>query len=218
MTTSTINRNLQWIYALILLILGVSGAGFYYFQNHAHGLGGSIALPKVLWLGYALWFWYFLPLLIVSDRRISSQLRQVYWVFWLNMFLRAVIELWMMYFGHNWHPYYGIGHDLFSALLIFALIFREKIQNSIDQVVRFNFRVMAIMFWIEAYFAWYMLQNVHSDSGPVYFVPGSHEHLAIMLVTWVVVIGLTIQQFVFARQWIYEPINSRSRSEKPTSQ
>jgi hypothetical protein len=194
----------------------MSGAAFYYFQNYAHGLGGSIALPKVLWLGYVLWFWYFLPLLIVSDRRISSQLRQVYWVFWLNMFLRAVVELWMMYFGQNWHPYYGIAHDLFSALFLFALLLEENILTQIDEVVRFNCRIMAIMFWIEAYFAWYMLQYVHSDKEPVYFVPGNHEHLGIMLVTWVVVIGLTIQQFVFARQWLYEPIERSSHSQTRT--
>ncbi len=290
MTTS--NRRLQFAYCLIILSLGVSGAVFYYFQNHSHGLGGSIALPKLLWLSYALWFWYFLPVLIASDRRLSRQLRQVYWVFWLNMVLRAIAELWMMYVSRNWHPYYGIGHDLFSALLIFALLFREegdtisrlednrspqpplergantKLQSNVvdgdggedgggredgedgegeeggeggvvfspsspspphpvgllslnatrykketlergakketllDEAVRFNFRIMGVMFWIEAYFAWYMLRNVHSESGPVYFVPGSHEHLGIMLVTWVVVIGLTIQQFVFARKWL----------------
>lgn len=213
---STSNRRLQLTYYLILIALGVSGAAFYYVQNHSHGLGGGIALPKVLWLGYALWFWYFLPLLITTDNRLSSQLRQVYWVFWLNMVLRAVAELWMMYVGRNWHPYYGIGHDLFSALLIFALLFKTEADTQMDKTVRFNFRVMGVMFWIESYFAWYMLQNVHSDNGPVYFVPGSHEYLGIMLVTWVVVIGLTIQQFVFARKWLYEPIESGSHSQTPT--
>jgi hypothetical protein len=239
-------QRLQLTYYSILLTLGVSGAVFYYLQNHWHGLGGSIALPKVLWLGYALWFWYFLPLMIGSDTRISSKLRRLYWILWLNMVIRAIAELGMMYLGRNWHPYYGISHDLFSALLIFTLLFKEKADvfagseqereflsshlevlnipsphllltpSSIDKSARFNFRVMGVMFWIEAYFAWYMLQYVHSDKEPVYFVPGNHEHLGIMLVTWVVVIGLTIQQFVFARQWLYEPIERSSHSQTGT--
>lgn len=234
-----INQRLQLSYYLILLGLGVSGVVFYYFQNHWHGLGGSIALPKVLWLGYALWFWYFLPLMIGSDTRISSNLRRLYWILWLNMVFRAIAELGMMYVGRNWHPYYGISHDLFSALLIFVLLFKEKagvfaqtegerefnshllltlssLETPIDKAVRFNFRVMGVMFWIEASFAWYMVQHVHSDKGLVYFVPGNHEHLGIMLVTWVVVIGLTIQQFVFARQWLYEPIERSSHSQTRT--
>ena len=68
--------------------------------------------------------------------------------------------------------------------------------------MRFNFKVMGAMFLIESYFAWYMLTHVKSDSGLVYFVPGNSEYIGIMVLTWIVVINLTIQQIMFARKWL----------------
>jgi hypothetical protein len=204
---------LKFSYYLIIITLTASGAIFYYFQNYHHGLGGSIALPKVIWLGYALWYWYFLPLLIGLDNRISTPWQRLYWVVWFNMILRAILELWMMYFSHNWHPYYGIGHDLFSTFLIFGLLLTEKAETNLDKAVYFNFRIMGVMFLIEAYFAYYMLRNVHSHTGAVYFVPSNPEHQGIMLITWLVIVALTTQQVIFAQKWLYEyqlsnPINN----------
>ncbi|MBE9198498.1 MULTISPECIES: hypothetical protein [unclassified Nodularia (in: cyanobacteria)] len=196
---------LKPLYYLIIIALTTSGTIFYNFQNSHHGLGGSIALPKIFWLGYALWFWYFLPLLIAIDSRISHKWRRLYWIVWCNMALRAVVELGMMYFGHNWHPYYGIAHDLFSAVLILGLIFTATTQTDIDQAVSWNFRIMGVMFLIEAYFAYYMLTNVHSDTGAVYFVPGKPEYQGIMLITWLVILALTVQQIILARKWLYLP-------------
>ncbi|MBW4650459.1 MAG: hypothetical protein KME06_17490 [Kastovskya adunca ATA6-11-RM4] len=238
MVISPSNRRLQLTYYIILVVLGVSGGILYYIQNYSHGLGGGIALPKVLWLALALWFWYFLPPLIGTDARINPQLRQGYWILWLNMVVRAVLELWMMYGSQTWHPYYGIGHDLVSALLIFSWLFKLDLDqdspvpentfpsakvnvekhpiNSLDKAVRFNFRVMGVMFWIESYFAWYMLKNVHLGDEPVYFVPASSQHQGIMLITWAVVIGLMIQQLIFARKWLYEPIERGSGAETAT--
>ncbi|MEA5581225.1 hypothetical protein VB620_07715 [Nodularia harveyana UHCC-0300] len=195
---------LKTLYYLILLTLTTTGAIFYNLQNSHHGLGGAIALPKVFWLGYAIWFWYFLPLLIGIDSRVSNQWRRLYWITWWNMALRAVVELGMMYFTHNWHPYYGIAHDLCSAVLILVLIFTAKTETKIDQAISWNFRIMGVMFLIEAYFAYYMLTNVHSDTGAVYFVPGKPEYQGIMLITWFVIIALTIQQIILARTWLYE--------------
>ncbi|MDB9374643.1 hypothetical protein [Nodularia sphaerocarpa] len=196
---------LKLLYYLIIITLTISGTIFYNFQNSHQGLGGAIALPKVFWLGYALWFWYFLPLLIGIDSRISSKWRQLYWIAWWNMAIRAVVELGMMYFAHNWHPYYGIAHDLFSAVLILGLIFTATTQTNIEQAVSGNFRIMGVMFVIEAYFAYYMLNNVHSDTGAVYFVPGKPEYQGIMLITWLVILVLTVQQIILARKWLYLP-------------
>ncbi|HYW18906.1 MAG TPA: hypothetical protein VE956_06235 [Nodularia sp. (in: cyanobacteria)] len=195
---------LKLLYSLIVITLTISGTIFYNLQNSHHGLGGGIALPKVFWLGYALWFWYFLPLLIGIDSRISQKWRQLYWIAWWNMALRAVVELVMMYFAHNWHPYYGIAHDLFSAVLILGLIFTATTQTNIDQAVSWNFRIMGVMFLIEAYFAYYMLNNVHSDTGAVYFVPGKPAYQGIMVITWLVIIVLTVQQIILARKWLFD--------------
>ncbi|MBC6476542.1 MAG: hypothetical protein GDA56_00770 [Hormoscilla sp. GM7CHS1pb] len=200
MNTSTSPGFIKWS---IVAALGASGCLLYYFQNYAHALGGGIAIPKVFWLAYVLWFWYFLPLLLGCDRRLSRQLRLAYWIFWANMLLRAIAELWMMYVSQNWHPYWGIAHDFFSATLVALLWFKIPKTNSLDGIGCLNLQVTGAMFSIEAYFAWYMLSHVPSDNGPVYFVPGNGEHVTIMFLTWLVVMVLTVQQFFLARKWLY---------------
>ncbi|RMH75273.1 MAG: hypothetical protein D6680_12215 [Cyanobacteria bacterium J007] len=217
---------LQIAYFTILLLLGGTAVYFYIYQNFMNGVGGGIALPKLLWLAYALWFWYFLPSLVICDRRLAPKSRQIYGIFLGNMIVRAIVELWMMYGPKNWHPYYGIAHDLFSAVLVFGLLIwwswsrseattsspgdRPDQGNSqqLTDTVRLNFQVMGVMFLIESYFAWYMLQNVRSESGPVYFVPGSSDYADILILTWLVVLALTGQQIMFAWQWLGDRLSS----------
>ena len=200
------NKRIIWlkrIYWLIIIGLSLSACVFYYFQNHGSGLGGKIALPKLIWLAYALWFWYFLPLLIRFDLRVNLKLKRGYWLFWLNMLLRAIVELYMMYFSKNWHPHWGIAHNLFSALLILVLLRKIKVKNSLDGIVYFNFQVMGLLFLIESYFAWYMLNHVRGESA-VYFVPDRAQHAGIIILTWILISILTVQQLIFARQWLYK--------------
>lgn len=199
--TSNKTNLIKLIYWALASLLFVAGVIFFYWQNSDSGIGGKIALPKLIWLADALWFWYFLPILIGIDSRISPNLRWAYWIFFGNMVLRAIAELWMMYVSHNWHPYWGISHDVFSVILILGLLFRTQSKTELDNNIDFNFKITGLMFLIESYFAWYMLKNVKVESGPVYFVPGNGQHLAIMIVTWIVVIALTIQQFFFYKKW-----------------
>ena len=191
-------QSLRVAYKTILIMLIASGGLFYYWQNYAGGLGGKIALPKLFWLACALWFWYFLPLLVGLDVRIGRLLRRVYWILLANMVLRAAIELWMMYLSQNWHPYWGIAHDLFSAVLILVLGLRLRPATPLDRAVRRNFQVSGWMFWLESYFAWYFFNAVHSSEQPIYFVPATAQHSGILWMTWLAVIALVLQQFRFA--------------------
>lgn len=203
---------LKTVYYLIIALLTCSGGIFYFWQNSDIAIGGTVALPKVIWLGFVVWFWYFLPLLIYFDQRVSKTWRNLYGIFWLNMLLRAIIELVMMYFGHNWHPNYGIAHDLFSAVLVGGLLFTHHSihqpnhvheDSFFHQAIRSNFQIIGALFLIEAYFAYYMLNNVHLETGVAYFVPDKPEYQGIMLVTWLVIISLTIQQVLFAKNWLH---------------
>jgi hypothetical protein len=62
-----------------------------------------------------------------------------------------------MYIWHNWHPWYGIGHNIFSASLSLLLI-QLTPQNT--PALRFYFFIMARLFLVETGFAWYMLHPV----------------------------------------------------------
>jgi hypothetical protein len=188
-------------YSVIALLSGVA-AIFYSLQNSAVLPGGQIALPKIVWLGLAIVCWYIIPAFLVFDKRLV-ELRWLVGILLGNMLLRGIIELWMMYQLHNWHPYYGIGHDILSSLVcIFLAIFSTAKSTSKSRWLASYFAVMALLFVIEAGFAWYMLTYVQSATGEsVYYVPAASQHSMILTITSVVVIVTLAYLFVFIRKW-----------------
>ena len=190
------------IYLISVVMMLASSMLFYHLQNgHLSQAGGRIAFVKALWLGMCIFYWFILPLIIVNGKNIEGGTRLIYKIFLLNMLLRAIIELFMMYVTQNWHPYLGIGHNIFSFVLVLALlgIFKFRIK---PEIMAINFLIMGLMFIPESIFAYYMLTNV-TASHPVYFVPDSSEHSLIMAVTWAAVISLVLWQTIFAKRWLY---------------
>ncbi len=203
MSTYDCDQSLRRAYKVILFCLSACAAVFYYVQNSGYAPGGAIALSKLVWLAYALLFWYVLPTLFFFDGRVNPGLRRVYLVFLANMLLRAVAELWMIYVSLNWHPYYGISHDVFSILLIQLLLRLVSPKGRLDKLLTINLHVVSVMFAIEAGFAWYMLIYVEAQDGLVYFVPGGAKHFDILMSTWFVVGGLTVYLWWLSRRWLY---------------
>lgn len=191
--------NLRLSLAIILLIYVLIASGFYIAQNRGFLPGGNIALPKLFWLGTVILCWYILPLLLSFDKQFAL-VRKVLIVFLLNMLLRAVIELVMMFYTHNWHPYYGIGHDIFSLILSLALASQSR---STTALLANYLVIMAILFGIETGFAWYMLLSVHSNSGVVFYVPAGDSHQQILEITTAVVVLMTAYLIFFIRKWLY---------------
>lgn len=185
----------------LLTLLAMGAVVFYVHQNKADSIGGAIALPKLLWLALALLFWYLLPLLFACDARLA-QARVLYFIFIINMWARAFIELWMMYLSHNWHPYYGIGHDAFSAALALIIAYRIPAQAPLARLQTIFFQVLFLMFLIELGFAGYMLFNVQSDQA-VFFVPDQDSHRQVLMLTWAVVGILTLYLIALIREWLY---------------
>ncbi len=194
-------RGLLWA---ALGLLGVAAVIFHGLQNAPHAVGGAIALPKLLWLALALWFWYVLPLLFVLDARLRPT-RALHALFAANMLARALIELWMMYVSSNWHPYYGIAHDLFSAALVLYLSYALPFDAPLLGAQRSFFLVLGLMFLLETGFAVYMLNNVHS-LGPVYFVPTGAAHRGVLTITWVAVGALLFYAVALIKEWLYVPL------------
>jgi hypothetical protein len=190
-------------YSVIALLAGIA-AIFYSLQNSAELPGGQIALPKVFWLGLVIVCWYVIPAFLLSDKRLSG-LCWLVGVLLGNMLLRGTVELWMMYQLHNWHPYYGIGHDILSSLVcIFLAIFSAAKSTSKSIWLAGYFLVMALLFVIEAGFAWYMLTYVQSATGEsVYYVPATGQHSMILTITSIVIIATLGYLFVFIRKWFY---------------
>lgn len=188
-------RPIPLLLFLGLLLLAISGVAFYLSQNSHQLPGGSVASVKILWLGSVLFCWYWLPGVMLLDRGLGRDQRLLA-LFLGNMLARAIIELGMMYAWHNWHPWYGISHDLFTAGLCLFLA-----SSSLLPLIRRYFRVMAVLFLVETGFAWYMLHHV-AGAGPVYFVPAGEQHQAILLLTGLVVATTWAWLWLWVRQWL----------------
>ncbi len=169
------------------LLLLLAATGFAVVQNSGRIPGGGVALPKVLWLAFALYYWFLLPLVFTLDTRVSSGLRRAFRLFLINMGARAVIELWMMYISLNWHPYYGIAHDVFSIVLITVLLLAHARAGRPARLLFYTLPVMGLMFMVEIGFVFYLLNHVATGTEPIYFVPDSAQHRGVLGVSWGVV-------------------------------
>lgn len=199
--TSSFENTLRSRFLIVFSTIGLTAIAFYFIQNTAQLTGGNIALPKLIWLAYAILFWFCLPFLFLTDKRLNSLWKTFFSIFLINMLLRAAIELFMMYITSNWSPYYGIAHDVFTIILLCTLLFmyRDKLQRNIY----FEYTItILLMFVIEIGFVFYMLANVIGDGAVVYFVPDAEKHTGILSITWLVVTMLTAYIFVFTWRWL----------------
>ena len=185
----------------VFSIIFVAATGFYFAQNSGRMEGGEIALPKLIWLSYAVLFWFCLPVLLIMDKRIRPGWRKIYVLFLVNMLFRAVIELLMMYVYRNWSPYYGIAHDVFSIALLGSLLLVYR--NELKPDIFFGFAVTVLcMLLVEIVFVLYMLANVVESGTTIYFVPNGDGHADILNITWLVVLVLTAYVYIFTRRWL----------------
>ena len=194
---SDLTRLKSWLLVWILLI--IVAVYFYWLQNSGQLEGGKIALPKLIWLVYAIVLWFLIPAFIVKDRQVLEPWKTIFRIFLINMLLRGVVELYLMYVTVSWSPYYGIFHDVFSIVLLISLLlwFRGNIQKDLY----FGYAsVVLITLIIEIGFVFYMIRNVSSNVNSVYFVPNDPSHSVILSITWVVVGLLTIYLFEFSRR------------------
>jgi hypothetical protein len=95
---------------------------YYHRQNRPKVTGGPISRPKVLWLFFALFLYYFLgPWIFISteESQYTSALKTILSI----IGLRAVIQPILMYITKNWTPYFGIGFNIVGAVAIILMVF-----------------------------------------------------------------------------------------------
>lgn len=90
-------------------------------QNKKLTLGGRISRPKVVWLFFAIWFWFCLCPALALEPSLPTAYRLVFGAHAASMWLRGGVELFMLYVTKNWRPPLGIAHDVFCLLLLGGL-------------------------------------------------------------------------------------------------
>ena len=200
MSVSLSESQLKTGFFASLTALAVAAILFYGMQNAGLLPGGSIAPIKLAWLATAVLFWYLIPALLLLDRRMPAPARIACSVLLVNMILRALVELILMYGTATWHPWMGIGHDVFSVCLM-LLVLRPCYGSSDRSYCEYLF-VATAMFVPEAVFAWYMLAKAKVAGTTIYFVPDEPAHHAIMMTTAFCILLLCIFLIRFSRQWL----------------
>ncbi len=99
-------------------------------RQAAGAIGGAMSMPKAWWLAFAVLYWFFVCPLLAADARVPQPQRTVLRVFAANMWLRGVIELYMLYGPKNWKPRYGVGHAIFSLALVIAMVVALPSENT----------------------------------------------------------------------------------------
>ncbi len=201
MSKSLSERQLRAGFGIIIGGLVALAAAFYAMQNSGALPGGQISVIKLAWLGCAILFWYLLPGLLLMDARMPPAARRACTILLLSMLVRGAVELFMMYVTDNWHPWMGIGHDIFMIMLMSVVtipLFREP-----DRLYAGFLAVATTMFIPETGFAWYMLTYATDPGATVYFVSGDPRHGGIMIVTAVCVTALVVYLVLFSKHWLY---------------
>jgi hypothetical protein len=111
--------------ALLASIAGCAIAAFWFRgkQNQSHGaMGGKISNPKLLWLFFAIWFWLFECAVLAFEPSLPQSYRIILGVHAASMWLRGVLEMFMLYVTKNWRPPIGISHDVLCIVTVVGLV------------------------------------------------------------------------------------------------
>lgn len=110
---------------------------FYKKQNAGAFVGGDISRPKALWLWNSIFSWFFVPIVFLFIPGISTDIKVIIGLHTLIWWIRAPIELIMIYKTYNWSPRYGILHDLIhimGLMLGFYFLFTKGPFHGVDLV------------------------------------------------------------------------------------
>ncbi|MBL8920450.1 MAG: hypothetical protein JNJ54_16420 [Myxococcaceae bacterium] len=110
---------LLWAGVVLALVMGLR---FRAKQNAGHGArGGKISNPKVLWLFFAIWCWFVECAVLAFEPRLPWPYRLIVGVHAASMWLRGVVELFMLHVTKSWRPPIGIAHDALCIATIAGL-------------------------------------------------------------------------------------------------
>jgi hypothetical protein len=104
--------------SLVVLIVGY----VFYVRQQKGALGGGISRAKAAWLTFAVLYWLGVCPILALEPSMPNPWRMAFGLFTLSFWARGLAELYMLYVSKNWKPPYGVAHDLFCIVLLFATI------------------------------------------------------------------------------------------------
>ncbi|MBS9781485.1 MAG: hypothetical protein KGV56_03230 [Gammaproteobacteria bacterium] len=199
-------QTIKHIYRSGVIFFALAIIGFYSLQNQPNHIGGAISFPKACWLGLAIFYWYFIPIILLLDKRSHNGNGYFYkgiGVFFASMLLRAFLELYLMYGNQAWHYEYGIAHNVLSVIILMAVIVSVKKTPDTPLPLKITLYILLLMFCAEIYFASYMVFVVKDGHQAVtWFIDNSAQHNLNNAITSIIVMLLIVWQIIFYEKWI----------------
>lgn len=130
--------------ALLALCVAV-GVRLHHAQNIRKARGGPISGPKLAWLLYAVFLWFLVSPVAALDSGIQLPLRGVLGAFAAFMWLRGLVELYMLYVSHNWRPPYGIAHDVACIALVLGGLVASPPERPLSPVDMWAMALVALV-------------------------------------------------------------------------
>ena len=120
------------VFLIPILTIAISFM-FYLGQNKKGNIGGKMAPCKLFWLDYTLMTWFFLPLYFYF-KGFKGEAFDILYVLSISMWIRGIIELFMMYVTKNWTPPLGISHNILTILLVLGAMYFTVVQQTIHYI------------------------------------------------------------------------------------
>lgn len=162
---------------LYFLISSLLGIGLFFRQNRGKRLGGTISGAKALWLYWTVSVWFFLLPLLLYFWHWPWGIKFPLLFLTCSMWIRGVVEIYMLFISKNWIPPYGIGHNLFTLMgmmLLFGLHFGPLRAASVISII--FVLTMMISLLVETFYAksfYDLVKNKTKGEEGVWYAPAN---------------------------------------------
>jgi len=120
------------MYLIILILLfSLVMTGYYRRQNMSQHMGGQISLPKTIWLGLALFYYFVFPAWWILNTSILSPILISPFIVLGFFLIRGVIQLILMYGTKNWSTKHGILFNCIGSVL-FGICIIDALQHKLN--------------------------------------------------------------------------------------
>lgn len=169
---------------VIAVFIAILGFGF--LQNRFGFTGGPISAAKALWLAYTVQVFLVVPFLLWRCDIYSARVRNIFGAVFVSFAVRAVIELYILYFTRAWECIYGITHNLFTFALTIVLLGRVMNPSRPDRRVLGFIPILLCTLLVECFMAW-QFSRLASPNDGIYFAADTEHFRRVNLWSWIAV-------------------------------
>lgn len=158
------------------LLVALATALFGRRQRQTGRPGGPIALGKLLWLGLVVHLGLLLPAVLVLTAPLGPVFRAALGLFAGLFWLRAGVELWLMYGPGRWRAPYGIAHDTIAVAVAWGAAWASSavVETSADLLAWSLLLILGVLMTFETIFAvlhYRVVGEGTTGDGAVWFAP-----------------------------------------------